>query len=140
MSGLEFLGVATSVVQVAQLSLAVVTSLTSLCHSIRDAPAIMQARLVQVETLIDILKRIAHQPQLQTPEVESILMTCLTESKALIQDLVVETGGSKLKKLTHAIGSLGEEKRIIGRLERLELAKASLTLCIVQIDSWVLNR
>ncbi|KAE9377807.1 hypothetical protein N431DRAFT_365750, partial [Stipitochalara longipes BDJ] len=139
MSGLELLGVAASVVQVAQLSLALVTSLTSLCNSIRDAPGIMQARLVQVQTLIDISKRIAFQPQLQTPEVETILMTCLGESKALLNDLVVEVGGSKLKKWTNAIGGLVEEKRIVGRLERLELAKASLTLCIVQIDSSVLD-
>jgi hypothetical protein len=140
MSGLEALGAAASVVQVAQLSLALVTSLTSLYHSIRDAPWIMQARLVQVQTLIDISRRIAEQPQLQTPEVEAILMTCLRDSKALLQDLVVEAGGSKLKKWTHAMGSLIEEKRIISRLERLELAKASLTLCIVQIDSYVLKR
>jgi len=100
----------------------------------------MQARLVQVQTLIDISRRIAEQPQLQTPEVEAILMTCLRDSKALLQDLVVEAGGSKLKKWTHAMGSLIEEKRIISRLERLELAKASLTLCIVQIDSYVLKR
>jgi hypothetical protein len=140
MSGLEALGAAASVVQVAQLSLALVTSLTSLYHSIRDAPWIMQVRLVQVQTLIDISRRIAEQPQLQTPEVEAILMTCLRDSKALLQDLVVEAGGSKLKKWTHAMGSLIEEKRIISRLERLELAKASLTLCIVQIDSYVLKR
>ena len=140
MSGLEALGAAASVAQVAQLSLALVTSLTSLYHSIRDAPWIMQARLVQVQTLIDISRRIAEQPQLQTPEVEAILMTCLRDSKALLQDLVVEAGGSKLKKWTHAMGSLIEEKRIISRLERLELAKASLTLCIVQIDSYVLKR
>ncbi|KAN0108169.1 hypothetical protein V8E51_007911 [Hyaloscypha variabilis] len=139
MSGLEALGAAASVVQVAQLSLALVTSLTSLYHSIRDAPWIMQARLVQVQTLIDISRRIAEQPQLQTPEVEAILMTCLRDSKALLQDLVVEAGGSKLKKWTHAMGSLIEEKRIISRLERLELAKASLTLCIVQIDSSLLD-
>jgi hypothetical protein len=140
MSGLEALGAAASVVQVAQLSLALVTSLTSLYLSIRDAPWIMQARLVQVQTLIDISRRIAEQPQLQTPEVEAILMTCLRDSKALLQDLVVEAGGSKLKKWTHAMGSLIEEKRIISRLERLELAKASPTLCIVQIDSYVLKR
>ena len=139
MSGLEFLGVAASVVQVAQLSLAVVGSLTSLCHSIRDAPAVLQARMAQVETLIDISKRIAVQPELQTPEVETILMTCLRESKALLQDLVVDAGGSKLRRWTNAIGGLGEEKRVISRLEGLELAKASLTLCIVQIDSYVLT-
>jgi hypothetical protein len=140
MSGLEALGAAASVVQVAQLSLALVTCLTSLYHSIRDAPGIMQARLVQVQTLIDISRRIAEQSQLQTPEVEAILMTCLRDSKALLQDLVVEAGASKLKKWTHAMGSVIEEKRIISRLESLELAKASLTLCIVQIDSYVLKR
>ena len=138
MSGLEIFSVAASVVQVAQLSLSLVTSLTSLYNSIRGAPGIMHARLDQVRTLIEISRQIESQPQLQTPKVATIISTCLRESEGLrarIQDLVTETKDSKLKKLGNTIGGLLMEKKIIGILQRLEEGKTSLILCITQIDS-----
>jgi len=138
MSGLEIFSVAASVVQAAQLSLSLVTSLTSLYNSIRGAPGIMHARLDQVRTLIEISTQIESQPQLQTPKVATIISTCLRESEGLrarIQDLVTETKDSKLKKLGNTIGGLLMEKKIIGILQRLEEGKTSLILCITQIDS-----
>jgi hypothetical protein len=135
---MEILGVAASVVQIAQLSLSLVTSLTSLFNSIRGAPGIMQARLDQVRTLIEVSRQIESLPQLQTPKIATILSTCLRESESLrarIQDLVTETKDSKLKKLSNTIGGLLMEKNIIGILQRLEEEKTSLILCITQIDS-----
>jgi hypothetical protein len=135
---MEILGVAASVVQIAQLSLSLVTSLTSLFNSIRGVPGIMQARLDQVRTLIEISRQIESLPQLQTLKIATILSTCLRESESLrarIQDLVTETKDSKLKKLSNTIGGLLMEKNIIGILQRLEEEKTSLILCITQIDS-----
>ena len=135
---MEILGVAASVVQIAQLSLSLVTSLTSLFNSIRGVPGIMQARLDQVRTLIEISRQIESLPQLQTLKIATILSTCLRESESLrarIQDLVTETKDSKLKKLSNTIGGLLMEKNIIGILQRLEEGKTSLILCITQIDS-----
>src|SRR5450432_3485240 len=101
MSGLEILGVAASAVQVAQVSLAVVTSLTSLFNQICDAPKIIQTRLLQVQTLVEISRLVASMPQLQTAEVEAILQSCLKDAEALkdvLQGLVVEKDGSAIKK------------------------------------------
>jgi hypothetical protein len=138
MSGLEILGVAASAVQLAQLSLAIVTSLTSLFNQIRDAPKVIQTRLLQVQTLFEISRLIAKTSQLQTPEIESVLQSCVKDGDALrdlLQGLVVEKDGPKIKKWAYAIGGSIMEKKIIGLLQSLEVGKTSLTLCITQIDS-----
>jgi hypothetical protein len=128
MSGLEILGVAASALQVAQVTLDIVASLTVLFNQIRDAPKLLQARLVQVQTLIEISRLIASMPQLQTAEVEALL-------KHVLQSLVIEQGGSSIKKWIRAVGGAVMGKRIIGLLHNLEVGKSALTLCITRIDS-----
>jgi hypothetical protein len=138
MSGLEILGVAASAVQIAQVSLAIVTSFTSLFNRIRDAPKIVQTRLVQVQTLAEISRLIASMPQLQTAEVGAILQGCSTDAEALkdvLQGLVVEKDGPSIKKWTKAAGGVVVEKKIVGLLHSLEVGKSALTLCITRIDS-----
>lgn len=138
MSGLEILGVAASAVQLAQVSLAIVTSLTSLFNQIRDAPKVVQTRLVQVQTLVEISRLIASMPQLQTAEVEAILQSCSRDAGALkdiLQSLAVEKDGSSLKKWTKAVGGVVMEKKIVGLLHSLEVGKSALSLCITRIDS-----
>lgn len=138
MSGVEILGVAASAVQVAQVSLAIVTSLTSLFNQIRDAPKLVQTRLVQVQTLAEISRLIASMPQLQTAEVEAILESCSKDAVALkdvLEGLVVEKEGSSIKKWTKAVGGVMMEKKIVGLLTSLEVGKSALTLCITRIDS-----
>ncbi len=100
MSGLEILGVAASAVQIAQLSLAIVTSLTSLFSQIRNAPKTVQTRLVQVQTRAEISRLIASMPQLQTAEVGAILQSCSEDAEALrdiLQRLSVEKEGSSIR-------------------------------------------
>lgn len=138
MSGLEILGVAASAVQIAQVSLTIVTSFTSLFNRIRDAPKIVQTRLVQVQTLAEISRLIASMPQLQTAEVCAILQGCSTDAEALkdvLQGLVVEKDGPSIKKWTKAVGGVVVEKKIVGLLHSLEVGKSALTLCITRIDS-----
>jgi hypothetical protein len=138
MSGLEILGVAASALQVAQVTLDIVASLTVLFNQIRDAPKLLQARLVQVQTLIEISRLIASMPQLQTAEVEAILQSCSRDAgelKDVLQSLVIEQGGSSIKKWIRAVGGAVMEKRIIGLLHNLEVGKSALTLCITRIDS-----
>jgi hypothetical protein len=141
MSGLEILGVAASAIQVAQVTLDIVASLTVLFNQIRDAPKLLQTRLVQVQTLIEISRLIASMPQLQTAEVEAILQSCWRDAgelKDVLQGLVIEKGGSSIKKWTKAVGGVVMEKRIIGLLHNLEVGKSALTLCITRIDSYVI--
>jgi hypothetical protein len=89
MSGLEILGVAASAKQVAQVTLDIVTSLTGLFNQTRDAPKLLQTRLVQVQTLVGISRLIANMPQLQTVEVNVKFRRCgpnlvrLANSKSL---------------------------------------------------------
>ena len=138
MSGLEILGVAASAVQVAQVSLAIVTSLTSLFNQIRDAPKLVQTRLVQVQTLAEISRLIASMPQLQTAEVEAILMSCSKDAVALkdvLEGLVVEKDGSSIKKWAKSVGGVVMERKIVGLLHSLEVGKSALVLCITRIDS-----
>lgn len=138
MSGLEILGVAASAIQVAQVTLDIVASLTMLFNQIRDAPKLLQTRLAQVQTLIEISRLIASMPQLQTAEVEAILQSCSSDARELkdvLQSLVHEEGGSSIRKWTRAVGGVIMEKRIIGHLHNLEVGKSALTLCITRIDS-----
>jgi hypothetical protein len=138
MSGLEILGVAASAVQVAQVSLAIVTSLTSLFNQIRDAPKVVQTQLLQVQTLFEISRLVARTPQLQTVEVESVLQSCAKDGKALrdlLEGLVIEKDRSRIKKWVNAIGGVIMERKIDGLLQSLEVGKTSLALCIAQIDS-----
>ena len=123
MSGLEILGVAASAVQVAQVSLAIVTSLTSLFNQIRDAPKLVQTRLVQVQTLAEISRLIASMPQLQTAGVEAILMSCSKDAVALkdvLEGLVVEKEGSSIKKWAKSVGG-------VVLLERIAFSPASFS-------------
>jgi hypothetical protein len=138
MSGLEILGVAASAVQVAQVSLAIVTSLTSLFNQIRDTPQLIQTRLMQVQTLVEISRLIASMPQLQTAEVDAILQSCSKDAGALkdiLQGLVVEKDGSSIKKWAKAVGGVVMEKKIVRLLHSLEVGKSALSLCITRIDS-----
>jgi hypothetical protein len=138
MSGLEILGVAASAVQVAQVSLAIVTSLTSLFNQIRDAPKALQTRLLQIQTLFEISRLVARMEQLQTAEVESVLQSCAKDGETLrdlLEGLVIEEDGSRIKKWVKAIGGLVMEKKIAGLLQSLEIGKTSLMLCIARIDS-----
>jgi uncharacterized membrane-anchored protein len=128
MSGLEVLGVA----------LDVVTSLTRLFNQIRDAPKLLQTRLVQVQTLVEISRLIASMPQLQTAEVDGILQSCSRDAgelKDVLQNLVLEKGVYLIKKWAKAVGGIVMEKRIIGLLHNLEVEKSALALCITRIDS-----
>lgn len=138
MSGLELLGVAASAMQVAQVSLAIVTSLTSLFKQIHDAPKVVESRLLQVQTLFEISRLIVNTPQLQTAEVDSILKSCARDGEVLrdvLEKLVVEKNRSKIKRWIIAIGGLMEENKVVGLLQSLEVGKTSLSLCIAQIDS-----
>ena len=135
MSGLGILGVAASAMQVAQVSLAIVTSLTSLFNQLRDAPKVVQSQLLQVQTLFEIS---LNTPQLQTSEVESILQSCARDGEALreiLTGLVIERNGSKIRRWINAVGGLMEEKKVVELLQSLEVGKTSLSLCIAQIDS-----
>lgn len=136
MSGLEILGVAASAIQVAQVSLAILTSMTSLFNQVRDTPKIAQNRLQQLRTLIDISRLIEKSPQLQTAEVDAILQTCSKDAEELEKLLRgLEQGKSRIKTWIKAIGGVMNETKIIGLLGSLESGKTSLTLCISQIDS-----
>jgi len=109
-----------------------------LFNQIRDAPKLLQTRLVQVQTLIEISRLIASMPQLQTAEVEAILQSCSRDAgelKDVLQSLVIEQGGSSIKKWMRAVGGAVMEKRIIRHLHNLEVGKSALTLCITRIDS-----
>lgn len=140
MSGLEALGVAASAVQLAQLGLAVATSLTNLFSQIRDAPKILQTRLLQVQTLVELSRLIASMPQLQMAEVDGILQSCVRDAadlEGVLQGLVVEKDGFCIKKWTKVLGSVVMEKKIVGLLHNLEVGKSALSLCITRIDSQV---
>jgi len=142
MSHPRILGMAGSTAQIAQLSIDIVTSLISLFQSIRDAPVTIQARLAQVQTLIEILTLIQSQPQLQTSEIDNILRTCVREGEELrdlLEGFLIHTNGSRIRRWANAIGGLAMEERIIDQLQRLERGKTSLTLCIAQIDSYVVE-
>lgn len=138
MSGLEILGVAASAIQVAQVGLAIVTSLASLINQLRDAPELAKTRLLQLRTLVDVSTLIEKSPQLQTTEIHAILQNCSKDAKELndlLSKLVLEKDGSRIKKWAKAIGGVVNENKIMRLLAILEMGKASLTLCITQIDS-----
>ena len=139
MSGLEVLGIAASAVQVAQVSLAIVTCLTSLFHQVRDAPKTVQTRLFHVQTLFEISRLIASVPQLQTAEVDSVLRSCARDAEELreiLRGLLDENDKSKMKKWTNAFRGIMSEKNVIDLLQSLEVGKTSLALCVAQIDSY----
>ncbi len=120
MSGIEILGIAASAVQLAQVTVAVATSLSSLFVQVRDAPKAVESRLLQVQTLVEIAR----------------LVACMAEGlRDVLQGLVVEKDGSSCKKWAKAVGGVIMEKKIVGFLQRLEVDKSALTLCITRIDS-----
>lgn len=136
----EVLGIVASAVQLTQVSIAVVTTLSNFFVQIRDAPEVLQSRLLQIQTLIEISRLVACMPQLQTAEIETTLRNCLKEAKTLkdvLQGLAVEKDGSRIKKWLKIVSGLPAEKRILGLLQSLEVEKSALSLCITRIDSWV---
>lgn len=129
---------AANAIQVAQVSLTIVTALTKLLHQINDAPKIARTRLLQVRTLVEISKLIEKSPQLQTTEVHTILQNCSRDAKALselLQGLVLDNNASRIKKWARALGGVVNEDKIMALLGSLEVEKTSLALCIAQIDS-----
>jgi hypothetical protein len=136
MFGLEILGVAASAIQVAQVSLAILTSMTSLFNQVRDTPIVAQNRLQLLRSLLDISMLIARSPQLQTAEVNALLQHCAKDADEL-QELLqgLEKRDSRIKTWFKAVGGLMNESRIVRLLGSLESGKSSLFLCITQIDS-----
>ena len=85
-------------------------------------PKTLQSRLIQVQTV----------------EVEAILRSCLKEAEGLrdtLQGLVVQKDGWLAKKWIKVVSGVVMEKKIAGFLQRLEVEKSALTLCITRIDS-----
>jgi len=138
MSGLEILGVAASAIQVAQVGLAIATSLTSIFLKIRDTPKAIQSQAQQVSSLVEVAKLISSKPQLQTNQVEVILQSCLKEARTLrdiLQGLLTEKDSSQIKKWAKAIGGVVKESKIMELLQSLEREKSALVLCITSIYS-----
>jgi hypothetical protein len=138
MSGLEILGVAASAVQLAQVTLVIVTTWSSLFLQIRDTPNIVQNRILQVKSLIDIARLIASKYHLQTEEVKIVLGRCLEkagELRDVLQGLFVEEDGSAVKRWAKSVGGLVMERKILALMKNLEREKTALQLCISSIDS-----
>jgi hypothetical protein len=138
MSGLEILGVAASAVQLAQVTLVIVTTWSSLFLQIRDTPNIVQNRILQVKSLIDIARLIASKYHLQTKEVKIVLGRCLEKADELrdvLQGLFVEEDGSAVKRWAKSVGGLVMERKILALMKNLEREKTALQLCISSIDS-----
>jgi hypothetical protein len=138
MAGVEALGIAASAVQLAQLGLAIVTSLSSLFIQIHDMPKTLQSRILQVQTLVEIARLVASMPQLQTLQVEEILKSCLREAEVLrkvLQELAVGENGPLLKKWVKGLGGVVMERKFVRLLQTLEVEKSALVLCITSIDS-----
>jgi hypothetical protein len=138
MSGLGILGVAASAVQLAQLSLAIVTTWSSLFLQLRDIPNTVQNRILQVKTLGDIARLIGSKSHLQTEEVNVVLDRCLKAAGALrdvLQGLFVEGDGPAVKRWAKSVGGLVMERKVLELMQNLEREKTALVLCIASIDS-----
>jgi hypothetical protein len=138
MSGLEILGVAASAVQLAQLSLAIVTTWSSLFLQLRDIPNTVQNRILQVKTLGDIARLIGSKSHLQTEELKVVLDRCLKAAGALrdvLQGLFVEGDGPAVKRWAKSVGGLVMERKVLELMQNLEREKTALVLSIASIDS-----
>jgi hypothetical protein len=74
---LSILGAIAAASQLAQQAYEIVKFFSDLYAKIQDHGESMQVRMLHVEQLIDISKLIAKTPTLQTPTIQSVLVTCL---------------------------------------------------------------
>ncbi len=138
MSGVEVVGALAAASQLAEQILKAVAFISDLYVKVRDAPESIRKQAVQVEQLIDIARLIEHNPSLQTGAIASILQSCQSEARNLLDILckiLVAAQDGKVKQLWKAIDRITKEKKILGCLRKLEQEKSALALFIATIDS-----
>lgn len=111
-------------------------------HSkIQDAPETIQKQLVHIEQLSGIARLIMQNPALQTLSVEFVLRNCLRQLssiddalRGLCAKIDDRTGSRMLKSVLAAL----KNDKFNKLFEDLEKHKATLILCIQDIDSYVI--
>lgn len=142
MSGLEAVGAAASVVQLAAMGFRLVVALSNICQRLKDHPEKLKKRQRSVEQLVEITKAIESTPDLDRELVQSVMKTSVIDAQALldlIEPIAFAAGDGRGKRYWKALCGAAKEDRILGLLDGLEERKTALILCIGVANSSVLR-
>jgi hypothetical protein len=92
--------------------------------------------------LIDLFELVKCNPALDTPAVVSLLRTCVDSTQDLekiLKKFAPKATDSSLVKLKKGFVSLIKEDEVAKIFQSLEQKKSSLSLCILNIDSYVVS-
>jgi len=138
MDPVTVLGAVAAASQLLSQALELTHLFSDLCSKVKEAPDTIRKQIVQVQQLTDLARLIIGNPALQKDSVASILRTCLgtaTQCLTALKKASPFDGDNKRIKVQKIVKALLMENEIARLLEDLEREKASLTLCIHEIDS-----
>ncbi|KAE9363880.1 TPR-like protein [Stipitochalara longipes BDJ] len=138
MDPINILGAVAAASKLLSQALEITRLLSDLCGKVKEAPDTIRKQIAQVQQLVDLARLVTGNPALQKDSIASILHTCLGTAAQCLTTLKKASptdGDGKLKKAQKVVRALMKENEIARLLEDLEREKASLVLCIHEIDS-----
>lgn len=105
---------------------------------VRNAPNMIQKRIVEVEHFVEIAELIKHNPSLQTLLVANILRRAFVDADRLLKILIEIHAQSTAKRTSlvrRASKKVSNENRILAICNMLQETKALLILSVASINS-----
>lgn len=133
MSGFEVLGAVTAAGQFIEQSIKVIQLIKGVHDKVHNAPTEIEKWTQEIETLVDIARKVQRTSVLQTPEIQAILSRCddrIRNLSDIFNSISWEADASLGKKTWLAFRGVGQEAKIRGIFEDLEREKSSLDIYI----------
>lgn len=135
---LSALGAAAAAGQFAEQLITVIVSVIEFYNKVKDAPETTRQQLLHINQLGGICRLILQNPALQHASIASVLRTCLAQVQDIQQQLwvvVTNKNDDRVDKIKKALMAAMKDKKFDKLFEELEKQKATLLLCIAEIDA-----
>lgn len=142
MSGVEVIGVIASAVQLADVSVRLVSGISRLCRQFRDHPRNLSKRVHNLEQLIQITKIIQTTKLTDIDIFRTTLENSIADAEALlalIESLSPQERDGKTRRGWKAVCGVAKETQILDALRQLEEQKGALLICIGVANSKLLS-
>jgi len=138
MDPISAVGIAAASTQFAGQIITISVTVLEFYQKVKDAPEVVRQQLIHVDQLSGIARLIIQNKALQTAAINSVLRACLiliSDIQKELQKLQVDPRDHTGVKLQKSLMAAFKEKKFGKMFEELEKQKATLVLCIQEVDS-----
>ncbi|KAJ8063068.1 hypothetical protein OCU04_008310 [Sclerotinia nivalis] len=137
MDPLSILGAIAASSQIVQQSYDAIKFLNDIRTQMKEGPEKIRKQIQQIEQFITLLDLVVNNTSLQTPEISSVVGSCLRsakELKACLGSYLATPEDGKRMKLRKAFTGIRADKKLTSMLADLEREKSLLSLHIQKTD------